>query len=90
MGVMLETISLAVRCSSCGGSHIEFRGGLRDDAEVICPDCHTSLGEWAEVKEQARAAVADALRDDFQQVADDALARQRFSRRGPRAVPMAA
>jgi hypothetical protein len=80
MGVMLETISLAVRCSCCGGSEIEFRGEARDDAEVICPDCGASLGDWAEVKEQARAAMADALRDDFQQVAAEAIARRRTVR----------
>ena len=84
MGVMLETISLAVRCSCCGGSEIEFRGEIRDDAEVICPDCGASLGDWAEVKEQARAAMADALRDDFQQVAAEAIARKRIAHRACR------
>jgi hypothetical protein len=77
MGVMLETISLAVSCSHCGGAHIEFRGEPRDDAEVFCRDCSSPLGDWAEVKEQARAAVADALRDDFQQVIVQAMARRR-------------
>ena len=78
MGVMLETINVAVSCSQCGGSHIEFRGDPRDDAEVFCPDCGASLGDWAEVKEQARAAVADALRDDFQHVVAEVMARRRM------------
>ena len=94
MGVMLETISLAVRCSCCGGSEIEFRGEARDDAEVFCPDCGASLGDWAEVKEQARAAMADALRDDFQQVAAEAIARRQAPQRAVRAparlAPLAA
>jgi hypothetical protein len=76
MGVMLETVSLAVSCTCCGGSHIEFRGAPRDDTEVVCLECGSSLGDWAEVKEQARAAMADALRDDFHQVVADALARR--------------
>ena len=85
MGLMLETVSLAVRCSSCGEAHIEFRGGAHDHAEVVCPDCGATLGDWAEVKEQARAAVADALRDDFQEVAAEAISRQhRTGRRGAR------
>jgi len=85
MGVMLETISLNVSCSCCGGTHIEFRGEPSDDAEVFCPDCGASLGDWAEVKEQARAAMADALRDDFQQVVAQALARRSAPARAPHA-----
>lgn len=76
MGMMLETVTLAVSCTSCGGSHIEFRGEPRDDTQVYCPDCGAGLGDWAEVKEQARAAVADALRDDFQNVVTEAIARR--------------
>ncbi len=90
MGVMLETVSLAVSCSACGGAHIEFRGEPRDEAEVFCPDCGASLGDWAEVKEQARAAVADALRDDFQHVVADAMARRQAPRGRPAPARLAA
>jgi len=83
MGLMLETINLAVSCSHCGGNHIEFRGEPQDHAQVFCPDCNAALGDWSEVKEQARAAVADALRDDFQHVVTAALARRR-SMQAPR------
>jgi hypothetical protein len=76
MGVMMETVSLAVGCSCCGGGRIEFRGEPRDDADVFCLECGSSLGDWAEVKEQARAAVADALRDDFSNVVAAVLARR--------------
>ena len=86
MGVMLETVSLAVSCSCCGGAHIEFRGAPRDDTEVLCLDCGSSLGQWAEVKEQARAAMADALRDDFQNVVADAIARRRGAGAAPAAL----
>ncbi len=83
MGVMLETISLAVGCSCCGGGQIEFRSEPRDDAPVFCSDCGAPLGDWAEVKEQARAAMADALRDDFQQVVAQAMARRQSARHAP-------
>jgi hypothetical protein len=83
MGVMLETISIAVGCSCCGGGRIEFRGEPRDDAQVLCTDCGASLGDWAVVKEQARAAMADALRDDFQHVVAQALSRRRPVATGP-------
>ncbi len=90
MGVMMETVSVAVGCSCCGGGRIEFRGEPRDDAEVFCLDCGESLGDWAEVKEQARAAVADALRDDFQHVVAEALARRRTSNVRPLHARLAA
>lgn len=79
MGVMTETVTLSVGCSCCGGGRIEFRGEPRDDAEVFCLDCGEALGDWAEVKEQARAAVADALRDDFHHIVAEALARRSVS-----------
>jgi hypothetical protein len=84
MGVMLETVTIALSCSCCGSAHIEFRGDPRDDAEVCCSDCGATLGDWSEVKEQARAAMADALRDDFQDViAQAATRRAHASRRAP-------
>ena len=90
MGVMLETVSLAVGCGCCGGGRSELRGEPRDDAEVLCSDCGAPLGDWAEVKEQARAAMADALRDDFQHVVAEALARQRSRARPPHRARLAA
>ncbi len=65
MGFRTDTISLAVSCSSCGGAHIATRDTAREDSPTWCRDCGSDLGEWGEVKDQARAAVFDAMRDDF-------------------------
>jgi hypothetical protein len=90
MGLMLDTVAVGVGCGCCGGARLEFLGEPRDDAAVFCPDCGTALGDWSEVKEQARAAVADALRDDFQHVIADALARRRARFGGPERSRLAA
>jgi hypothetical protein len=89
MGLMLDTVAVGVSCACCGSARIEFLGEPRDDTAVFCPDCGTGLGDWAEVKEQARAAVADALRDDFHHVVAGALARRR-ARFGPERPRLAA
>jgi hypothetical protein len=90
MARMVETVAVAVSCGCCGGSHIEFLGEPRDEAAVFCAECGTALGDWSEVKEQARAAVADALREDFQNVLVDALARRRARLGGPDEARLAA
>lgn len=65
MGMMAETFDLSIQCSQCGEGRLALRQALADDAAVACPSCGADLGHWAEVKEQARAAVFDVLRDDF-------------------------
>ncbi len=65
MGMMTDNISLSITCAHCGDGRVSLSDHVTDDAPVHCPSCRTELGQWAEVKEQARAAVFDALRDDF-------------------------
>lgn len=68
MARMMDTVTLAVSCSHCGGSHIKLDGSGDDDSQATCGTCGLSLGPWAEVKEQARAAMFDAMRDDFREL----------------------
>lgn len=58
-------VELSILCGHCGDGRVSAPCDDRDDAVVRCPSCNTELGVWAEVKEQARAAMFDALRDDF-------------------------
>ncbi len=67
MGLMLETVEISVSCSSCSSAVVLPRTA-RDDAPAHCGGCGAHLGDWADVREQARAAVFDALRDDFTDV----------------------
>ncbi len=65
MAATIESISLAMTCSVCGGSRLEIDAPANDEALTHCSDCGETLGAWSEVKEQARAAMFDAMRDDF-------------------------
>lgn len=65
MAQILDTVSLTVSCSHCGGDHLSVDDPFCGESAARCADCGTHLGSWAEVKEQARAAMFDAMRDDF-------------------------
>ncbi len=73
MGMMTTEIELSMICGACGHGRVTAPCDARDDAPVRCPSCHTELGVWAEVKEQARAAMFDALRGDFSAFTPSAL-----------------
>ncbi len=68
MARMMDTVTLAVSCSHCGGSQIELETPGCDESLASCGTCGLELGIWAEVKEQARAAMFDAMRDDFREL----------------------
>lgn len=65
MTITTDRIALSLCCTQCGDGQIRQTADMTDNTPVHCPSCHTHLGAWAEVKEQARAAMFDALRDDF-------------------------
>ncbi len=68
MSLMTHSIELSIQCARCGEGRVALRADVRDDAPVHCPSCSAALGTWGEVREEARAAVFDALRDDFRTV----------------------
>lgn len=68
MGVMMETVSLSVSCTHCGHARIGVDDQRDDNSPAWCMSCAAPLGSWGEVKEQARAAVFDALRGDFDEI----------------------
>ena len=68
MSMMSHSIELSISCARCGEGRVALRPDVRDDAAVQCPSCTAELGTWGEVREEARAAVFDALRDDFRAV----------------------
>lgn len=71
----LDTVALAVACVECESAELTLAEGRSGELEAACGCCGASLGAWAEVKEQARAAMFDALRDDFLALEREAAAR---------------
>ena len=64
---MTDHVTVSLKCPRCGAAP-ETDDDRTDASVVRCsnPDCDTEFGTWGEVREQAKQAAADYVKQEIQ------------------------